>query len=123
MGFGLPAAIGAAMVRPEDPVVLVSGDGSFMMNIQELNTLRREQIPLKIVLIDNQKLGMVRQWQELFFDGRYSETDLSDNPEFVSVAQAFGIPGRKIIRREQVVSALQGNAGVRNLMAITRLYR
>ena len=107
MGFGLPAAIGAVLARPDDPVVLVSGDGSFMMNIQELNTLRREQIPLKIVLIDNQKLGMVKQWQELFFDGRYSETDLSDNPEFVSVAKAFGIPGRKIVEKEQVLPALQ----------------
>ena len=106
MGFGLPAAIGAAMARPEDTSVLVSGDGSFMMNVQELNTIRRKQLPVKIVLLDNQRLGMVRQWQELFFEGRYSETDLSDNPEFVTLASAFGIPGRMITRRDEVLPAL-----------------
>ncbi|MGB1271151.1 MAG: acetolactate synthase 2 catalytic subunit [Endozoicomonas sp.] len=106
MGFGLPAAIGAAMGRLESEVVLVTGDGSFMMNIQELNTLRRKQLPVKMVLLDNQKLGMVRQWQELFFDGRYSETDLSDNPDFVSLAAAFGIPGRMISQRDEVEPAL-----------------
>ncbi len=106
MGFGLPAAIGAAVARPNDTVVLVSGDGSFMMNVQELNTIKRRQIPVKIVLLDNQKLGMVRQWQELFFEGRYSETDLSDNPDFVTLAKAFGIKGRTITRRDQVSMAL-----------------
>ena len=106
MGFGLPAAIGAAMARPEDTTVLVSGDGSFMMNVQELNTIRRKQLPVKIVLMDNQRLGMVRQWQELFFEGRYSETDLSDNPEFVTLASAFGIPGKMITQRSEVESAL-----------------
>lgn len=107
MGFGLPAAIGAKMSRPEDEVVLVSGDGSFMMNVQELGTIRRAQLKVKMVLLDNQRLGMVRQWQELFFDGRYSETILSDNPDFVALAAAFGIPGETITCKEQIAGALE----------------
>ncbi|MGE6177299.1 acetolactate synthase 2 catalytic subunit [Aeromonas salmonicida] len=106
MGFGLPAAIGAKMSRPEDEVVLVSGDGSFMMNVQELGTIRRAQLKVKMVLLDNQRLGMVRQWQELFFDGRYSETILSDNPDFVALAAAFGIPGETITCKDQIAAAL-----------------
>lgn len=106
MGFGLPAAIGAKMSRPNDEVVLVSGDGSFMMNVQELGTIRRAQLKVKMVLIDNQRLGMVRQWQELFFDGRYSETILSDNPDFIALAAAFGIPGETITCKEQIAGAL-----------------
>ncbi|MEG0008626.1 MAG: acetolactate synthase 2 catalytic subunit [Aeromonas sp.] len=106
MGFGLPAAIGAKMSRPEDEVVLVSGDGSFMMNVQELGTIRRAQLKVKMVLLDNQRLGMVRQWQELFFDGRYSETILSDNPDFVALAAAFGIPGETITCKAQIAPAL-----------------
>ncbi|MFM4838172.1 acetolactate synthase 2 catalytic subunit [Aeromonas veronii] len=106
MGFGLPAAIGAKMSRPQDEVVLVSGDGSFMMNVQELGTIRRAQLKVKMVLLDNQRLGMVRQWQELFFDGRYSETILSDNPDFIALAAAFGIPGETITCKEQIAGAL-----------------
>lgn len=106
MGFGLPAAIGAKLARPEHESVLVSGDGSFMMNVQELGTLKRAQLPVKMVLLDNQRLGMVRQWQELFFDGRFSETILTDNPEFVAMAAAFGIPGETITRKEQVQPAI-----------------
>ncbi|WP_158162096.1 acetolactate synthase 2 catalytic subunit [Grimontia hollisae] len=107
MGFGLPAAMGAKMARPDDEVVLVSGDGSFMMNIQELGTLKRRSIPVKIVLLDNQRLGMVRQWQQLFFEERYSETNLSDNPDFVTLASAFNIPGKTITRKDEVLPALQ----------------
>lgn len=106
MGFGLPAAIGAKMSRPDDEVVLVSGDGSFMMNVQELGTIRRAQLKVKMVLLDNQRLGMVRQWQELFFDGRYSETNLSDNPDFIALAAAFGIPGETITCKEEIAGAL-----------------
>ncbi|TLU64567.1 acetolactate synthase 2 catalytic subunit [Thalassotalea litorea] len=106
MGFGLPAAIGAQISRPKDTVVAVCGDGSLMMNIQELSTLKRYQIPVKIVLIDNAKLGMVRQWQELFFDQRYSETDLSDNPDFVALASAFEIKSKLITTKQQVNAAL-----------------
>lgn len=106
MGFGLPAAIGAKISRPNDTSIVVSGDGSFMMNVQELATIKRFRLPVKIVVIDNQRLGMVKQWQQLFFDGRYSETDLSDNPDFVSLAAAFAIPGHSISRKDEVADAL-----------------
>ncbi|ELY4777679.1 acetolactate synthase 2 catalytic subunit [Cronobacter turicensis] len=107
MGFGLPAAVGAQVARPEDTVICVTGDGSFMMNIQELGTVKRKQLPLKIVLLDNQRLGMVRQWQQLFFSERYSETNLSDNPDFLTLASAFGIAGQRITRKDQVEAALE----------------
>lgn len=107
MGFGLPAAVGAQMARPQDCVICVSGDGSFMMNVQELGTLKRRRLPVKIVLLDNQRLGMVRQWQSLFFAGRFSETDLSDNPDFLTLASAFGISGQQIWRQDQVADALE----------------
>ncbi|WP_312952786.1 acetolactate synthase 2 catalytic subunit [Superficieibacter sp.] len=106
MGFGLPAAVGAQVARPEDTVICISGDGSFMMNVQELGTVKRKQLPLKIVLLDNQRLGMVRQWQQLFFQERYSETTLTDNPDFLMLASAFGIPGQHITRKDQVEAAL-----------------
>ncbi|NQY63533.1 MAG: acetolactate synthase 2 catalytic subunit [Alteromonadaceae bacterium] len=106
MGFGLPAAIGAQISRPDDMVIAVTGDGSFMMNVQELSTIKRFQLPVKIVLIDNSKLGMVRQWQDLFFDGRLSETDLSDNPDFVMLANAFDIKSKVITKKEQVSAAI-----------------
>lgn len=106
MGFGLPAAVGAQVARPNDTVICISGDGSFMMNVQELGTVKRKQLPLKIVLLDNQRLGMVRQWQQLFFQERYSETTLTDNPDFLMLASAFGIPGQHITRKDQVESAL-----------------
>jgi len=107
MGFGLPAAMGAAVARPNDQSILITGDGSFMMNVQELGTLKRRQIPVKIVLLDNQRLGMVRQWQSLFFDGRHSETILDDNPDFVMLAKAFDIPGKTITKKEEVEPALK----------------
>jgi acetolactate synthase I/II/III large subunit len=91
MGFGFPAAIGAAYANPESPVFAIVGDGGFQMCLPELATLRRYDVPVKIVLIDNQNLGMVRQWQELFFSERYSATNLADNPDFVAIARAYGI--------------------------------
>ncbi len=112
MGFGLPAAMGAQEAmrnegRHDAQVICVSGDGSIMMNIQELATLKRYRLPLKIVLLDNQALGMVRQWQELFFEKRYSEIDLSDNPDFAAVAAAFGIQSLHVDRADGVEAALQ----------------
>lgn len=107
MGFGLPAAIGAQMVKPEAQVICVSGDGSFLMNVQELATVARYRLPVKIVLLDNQALGMVRQWQELFFERRYSEIDLSDNPDFCALALAFGLQTMKVDRAADVEAALQ----------------
>jgi len=106
MGFGLPAGIGAKVSRPDATVVVVSGDGSFMMNVQELTTIKRRKLAVKILLIDNQKLGMVKQWQQLFFNERYSETDLSDNPDFVALAAAFDIPGQTITQSSEVEGAL-----------------
>ncbi|RKQ40225.1 acetolactate synthase 2 catalytic subunit [Enterobacter sp. R1(2018)] len=106
MGFGLPAAVGAQVARPNDTVICISGDGSFMMNVQELGTVKRKRLPLKIVLLDNQRLGMVRQWQQMFFSERYSETNLSDNPDFLMLASAFGIPGQHITRKDQVEDAI-----------------
>ncbi|KGQ62240.1 acetolactate synthase 2 catalytic subunit [Gallibacterium anatis] len=106
MGFGLPAAIGAQKARPQDQVILITGDGSFMMNIQELGSIKRGKLPVKILLLDNQRLGMVRQWQTLFFRGRHSETILDDNPDFLMLAQAFDIPGESIEKGSEVNDAL-----------------
>jgi acetolactate synthase-1/2/3 large subunit len=107
MGFGMPAGIGAILANPDARVVTISGDGSIMMNIQELATVKRYKLPLKIVVFDNQALGMVRQWQELFFSERYSEVDLSDNPDFVQVAQAFGIPAMRVEHNHEIDAAIQ----------------
>ena len=107
MGFGLPAAIGAQVSREKDMVIAVSGDGSFMMNVQELSTIKRYGLPVKIVLIDNAKLGMVRQWQQLFFEQRYSETDLSDNPDFAALASAFDIKARTIGKKSEMAGAIE----------------
>ncbi len=93
MGFGLPAAIGAASADPQRLTLLFAGDGGFQMTLQELGTLAKQQYPVKIIVMDNQCLGMVRQWQELFFDKRYGQTLLDNNPDFVQIAQAYGIPG------------------------------
>lgn len=106
MGFGLPAAVGAQKARPQDQVILITGDGSFMMNIQELGSIKRGKLPVKILLLDNQRLGMVRQWQTLFFRGRHSETILDDNPDFLMLAQAFDIPGESIEKGSEVNAAL-----------------
>lgn len=106
MGFGLPAAVGAQKARPQDQVILITGDGSFMMNIQELGSIKRGKLPVKILLLDNQRLGMVRQWQTLFFRGRHSETILEDNPDFLMLARAFDIPGESIEKGGEVNAAL-----------------
>ena len=107
MGYGLPAAIGAKVAKPDATVVCVSGDGSIMMNIQELATLNRYGIDVKILLLDNSALGLVRQWQEIFFEGNYSEVHLADNPDFAAVARAFGIQARSIKEPEEVSDALE----------------
>jgi acetolactate synthase-1/2/3 large subunit len=107
MGFGLPAAIGAALGAPDRTVVCVSGDGSIMMNIQELATAMRYHLPVKVVLLDNGVLGMVRQWQELFFERRFSEVTLDDNPDFAEVARAFGFAARSLTHADDERDALQ----------------
>ncbi|MGH9489613.1 MAG: thiamine pyrophosphate-dependent enzyme, partial [Terriglobales bacterium] len=96
MGFALPAAIGAQLGQPDAVVLTIAGDGGFQMNIQELATIRRCHLPVKMLVVDNQYLGMVRQWQQLFYARNYAETDLSDNPDFVAIAAAYGIPGERV---------------------------
>ena len=91
MGFALPAAVGVQLAKPDTCVLCVSGDGGFQMNIQELATIHRLSLPVKMVIIDNKYLGMVRQWQQLFYERNYAETDLSDNPDFVEIAKAYKI--------------------------------
>jgi acetolactate synthase-1/2/3 large subunit len=106
MGFGVPAAMGVAFTNPDRPVVSVSGDGGFQMTIQELGTISQYKLPVKMILLNNQYLGMVRQWQELFFDGRYASTGLT-NPDFSKIAEGFGVPARKITERENLDQALK----------------
>jgi len=114
MGYGLPAAIGAQLAHPAACVVNVTGDGSMMMNLQELATVRRYNLPIKILLLDNRALGMVRQWQELMFSRRYSEVDLSDNPDFPRLAESFGIAAARVDSGRdagQAIAWLLGQAG------------
>ena len=96
MGFALPAAVGAQLAKPETCVLCVSGDGGFQMNIQELATVHRLGLPIKMVIVDNKYLGMVRQWEQLFYERNYAETDLSDNPDFVEIAKAYKIHGWRL---------------------------
>ncbi|MCC4284795.1 acetolactate synthase 2 catalytic subunit [Marinobacter salarius] len=102
MGFGLPAAIGAQFSDRNSTVINVTGDGSFMMNAQELATIRRYNLPVKLIVMDNQCLGMVRQQQELFYGNRESQINLDDNPDFVAMARAFDIPALHISRTDQI---------------------
>jgi acetolactate synthase-1/2/3 large subunit len=106
MGFALPAAIGAQMALPGEQVWVTAGDGGFQMNIQELATVFQEDLPIKIAILNNGFLGMVRQWQELFFEGRYSGTSLF-GPDFARVAEAYGIRGRTVREKSEVVSAIE----------------
>jgi len=96
MGFALPAAVGVQLAKPGTCVLCVSGDGGFQMNIQELATVHRLGLPIKMVIVDNKYLGMVRQWQQLFYARNYAETDLSDNPDFVEIAKAYKIHGWRL---------------------------
>jgi acetolactate synthase-1/2/3 large subunit len=96
MGFALPAAVGVQLAKPGTCVLCVSGDGGFQMNIQELATVHRLGLPIKMVIVDNKYLGMVRQWQQLFYERNYAETDLSDNPDFVEIAKAYKIHGWRL---------------------------
>ena len=105
MGFGLPAAIGAKMGAPERTVCTFCGDGGFQMTIQELGTIMQEQIGVKMIILNNHFLGMVRQWQEMFFDERYSFTEMQ-NPDFVAIAKAYRIDGTEVHKREELDDAI-----------------
>lgn len=106
MGFGFPAAIGAQIGCPQDQVVCIAGDGSFQMNSQEMATAAINRVPLKVVIIDNRALGMVHQWQSLFYDHRFSFTELDANPDFVKLADAYGWQAMRIEHPDQVDEAL-----------------
>ncbi len=106
MGFGLPAAMGAQLGKPDHLVVDIAGDGSIQMNIQELITLKTNNLPVKVLILNNSYLGMVRQWQELFFDEKYAFTDLTDNPDFVELAKAYGIKGILLDKKEDTDKVL-----------------
>ncbi|HJA29017.1 MAG TPA: biosynthetic-type acetolactate synthase large subunit [Candidatus Olsenella pullicola] len=106
MGFGFPAAIGAKIGCPDEQVVCIAGDGSFQMNSQEMATAKINDVPVKVLIIDNRALGMVHQWQHLFYNDRFSFTELADNPDFVKLADAYGWRARRITKPEEVNDAL-----------------
>ena len=105
MGFGLPAAIGAKMAAPEREVVSISGDGGYQMTIQELGTIFQQKAAVKVVVLNNDFLGMVRQWQQLFFDKRYASTEMV-NPNFVAIAEGYYIKAKKVTKREELAEAV-----------------
>ncbi len=106
MGFGLPAAMGAQVGSPDKHVIAIAGDGGTQMTIQELGTVSQYNIPLKMVVLNNSFLGMVRQWQELFFDSRYSFTEMK-NPDFVKIAEGYGISSARVAKRDELENALK----------------
>ena len=106
MGFAVPAAIGAQLAHPQRTVVAIVGDGGFQMSMAELATMRRYCLPVRIVILDNRNLGMVRQWQELFYNARYSATSLPDNPDFLTVARAYGVDARSIDHARDIEGAV-----------------
>lgn len=105
MGFGIPAAMGAKMGAPDRTVCMFSGDGGFQMTIQELGTIMQEQIGVKMIILNNHFLGMVRQWQEMFFEERYSFTEMV-NPDFIAIAKAYRIDGQEVYEREELDAAI-----------------
>ena len=106
MGFALPAAIGAKMAAPDREVVAIIGDGGYQMTIQELGTIFQNKVPVKIVVLNNEFLGMVRQWQQLFFDKRYASTEMV-NPNFVAIAKGYYIEAQKVTKRENLATAVK----------------
>ena len=106
MGYALPAALGAQIGRPDQLVVAVAGDGGFIMTALELVTAVRLKLPLKVIIVNNMYLGMVRQWQELFFDKRYAATDYHDNPDFAKLAEAYGAKGVRVTEQDQLRPAI-----------------
>jgi acetolactate synthase-1/2/3 large subunit len=106
MGFALPAAIGAKMGAPDREVVAVIGDGGYQMTIQELGTIFQNKTAVKIVVLNNDFLGMVRQWQQLFFDKRYASTEMT-NPDFVTIAKGYHIDAQRVTKREELDQAIK----------------
>jgi len=116
MGFGLPAAIGAQVARPKELVIDIAGDGSIQMNIQELATAIKYKLPVKIIILNNLYLGMVRQWQELFYEKRYAATNIQDGPDFVKLAESYGGVGLRAKKPEEVVPVLKEGLGIPKLV-------
>ena len=107
MGYGFPAAIGVQVAHPKEPVVCVAGEASFLMNIQELSSLKQLNIPVKIFILNNEYMGMVRQWQEFFHEGRYSESYSSSLPDFIALANSFGIKGMRVQDPKDLKSSIR----------------
>jgi len=107
MGFGFPAAIGAQIGQPDELVVSIVGDGGFQMNFQELAVAGERNIPVKVIIVNNEALGMVRQWQEKFYEKRYSESIFSANPDFVKLAESFGVRGMRVSKEADLTSTLK----------------
>lgn len=118
MGYGFPAAIGAQVAFPDRLVIDIAGDGSFQMNIQELATVVHYNLPVKVAIINNRYLGMIRQWQELFFGGRYSYSEIAGTPDFVKLAEAYGAVGLRATRPEEVVPVLKKAFSVKGPVVI-----
>ncbi len=118
MGFGLPAAIGAQLALPNQLVVAVVGDGGFQMTNQELATAMQYELPVKIVIMNNGYLGMVRQWQEMFYDRTYSEVDISVAPDFVKLAEAYGAAGFRASDRRSLHNVLEGALAHKGVVVI-----
>ena len=118
MGFGFPAAIGAKLAHPEKEVILITGDGSFQMNIQELSTCLEYNVPVKIFIVDNHTLGMVRQWQELFYQGHITSTNLNYNPDFVKVAQAYGHEGFIVGKPDELDATIEKALALKDKLVI-----
>jgi acetolactate synthase-1/2/3 large subunit len=107
MGYGFPAAMGAQMAFPERQVIAIVGDGGFQMTLNDLATAVQYRVPVKIAIINNRALGMVRQWQELFFEKRYCDIDLNFAPDFVKLAESYGVRAARVEHRADVVDAVQ----------------
>ncbi|PAE28948.1 biosynthetic-type acetolactate synthase large subunit [Paenibacillus sp. 7884-2] len=107
MGFGFPAAVGAQLGRPDDLVISIVGDGGFQMTLQELSVIKERNLPVKVIIVNNEALGMVRQWQESFYEERYSESLFSENPDFVKLAESYGVRGVKVDKEADVIQTLQ----------------
>ncbi|RDW16925.1 acetolactate synthase, large subunit, biosynthetic type [Oceanobacillus arenosus] len=107
MGFGFPAAIGAQLGKPDELVVAIVGDGGFQMTFQELSVIKQKNLPVKVIIVNNEALGMVRQWQESFYGERYSESLLSENPDFVKLAESYGIRGERVTKEADVPELLR----------------
>lgn len=106
MGYGLPAAIGAQFAKPDKLVIDIAGDGSIQMNIQEMMTAVENRLPIKVVILNNFYLGMVRQWQELFYNKTYFHTNMQGQPDFVKLAEAYGAEGYRISKPEELDATL-----------------